>query len=298
MDEIVISKYMVSIIIPAYNEEQMIENTVMEISSIMRSICSIFEIVVVDDGSNDRTWEILTELYEKCPDINLKGVSFSRNFGKEAAIVAGISYSSGNVVITIDADLQHPPAVIPEMIEKWEQGNKIVEGRKRSRGSESTIHRMLSNLFYWVISQAIGNDIKNSSDFKLLDREIADIILKMNEKHLFYRAISSWLGFKSDVVYFDVKERGRGETKWSRMGLIKYALRNITSFSTKPLQIISVSGFIYLVLTIVLGLVTLMKYINGGGGRRTYDNYSARIDIGQFFNVKCWATGILFSKGL
>lgn len=248
--------------ISAFNEEESIQYCVNVINDIMSRAEFNYEIVIVDDGSTDNTWCIIQSISLKCPYI--KAISFSRNFGKEAAILAGLAYSCGNAVITMDADLQHPPVVILDFIEKWKEENvKIVEGVKNNRGEENILHRCLVNQFYRLMSCAVGKNLSNTSDYKLLDREVVNVILKMPEKQMFYRAITSWTGFKTEIVEYEVQNRIYGRSKWSVLKLMKYAVRNITSFTSAPLQIITACSMFFFALAICMGIISLIKWITG-----------------------------------
>lgn len=243
--------------IPVYNEQETIIDCADTIWKCIKDLDYSFEIVFVNDGSTDKTWEVIQACAEK---YLTKAVSFTRNFGKEAAIIAGLAISDGNAVITMDADLQHPPEKIPEFIAKWEQGSKIVEGRKINRGKESLLHKGCADLFYRVLGRAVHMDMQHMSDYKLLDREVVDIILSLPEKQMFYRAISTWIGFKTDFVDFCVADRKSGASKWNYRSLVKYAIRNITSFSSAPLQIVTFLGILFFFLSIILGCITLIKW--------------------------------------
>ena len=249
---------MLSIIIPVYNEEKMIPTTITTIARIMQSSHIEYELVFANDGSTDNSWEAISSFAQTNPQI--KAVSFSKNFGKEAAMMAGLAYAAGDACVIIDADLQHPPEKIVEMYELWQQGYKIVEGVKVSRGREGFFHKCFAKLFYRIISRALGINMQDASDFKLMDREVVDTILKMPEKQIFFRAISSWVGFKSTKIEFHVQERKEGTSKWSAMSLIKYAFRNITSFSSAPLQLVTLTGIIYLIFAIILSVHTLVQF--------------------------------------
>lgn len=252
---------MLSVIIPAYNEERSIERAYYTISGILRRENIANEIVFVDDGSKDRTYEIITALAEK--ETGVRGLHFSRNFGKEAAISAGLSAAEGNCVVVIDCDLQHPPEKIVEMYRLWEEGYEIVEGIKNTRGKESTMHSWAAKGFYSLISALVGFDMENASDFKLLDRKVVDVINRIPEKKGFFRAISFWVGYKKTSVEFDVQERLEGTTKWSPIGLIKYAISNITAYSTAPMQLVTVLGVIMLMISAVFGVWALVDKLAG-----------------------------------
>ena len=213
---------MLSVIIPSYNEEQMISMTAKTISDVLVSENIDHEILFVNDGSSDKTWDIICEEAKKDPHV--RGVSFSRNFGKEAAVFAGLSEAAGDACVVIDCDLQHPPEKIPEMYRLWEQGYEVVEGVKNSRGQESGVHKKAAETFYKLISRATKIDMSRASDFKLMDRRVVDTIISMPEKKAFFRAVSSWIGYKKTRVEFDVAERVAGESKWSRGALIRMAM--------------------------------------------------------------------------
>lgn len=250
-----------SVVIPAYNEEAMIVKTASVISGILSNASIDYELIFVDDGSKDTTWQKITGI----STVNqvVRGVHFSRNFGKEAAIMAGLTESKGDCCVVIDCDLQHPPEKIVEMYRLWEQGFEIIEGQKSSRGTEGKLHAFAAKTFYSVISAATGFDMANASDFKLLDRKAVNVIINMHEKNAFFRALSSWVGFNTTSVEFDVQDREAGESKWSTLSLVKYALSNISSFSTAPMQIVTVLGSIMFVISIILGGVTLIQKICG-----------------------------------
>lgn len=252
---------MLSVIIPAYNEEAMLEKSADVISSILADADIPCELIFVDDGSKDRTWEKIKAVSAKHSCV--RGVHFSRNFGKEAAIMAGLNECKGDCCVVIDCDLQHPPEKIVEMYRLWEQGFEIVEGQKSSRGSEGKLHGFAARTFYSLISSATGFDMANASDFKLLDRKAINVLVNMREKNAFFRALSSWVGFKTCSVEFDVREREAGESKWSTRALVKYAVSNISSFSTAPMQIVTVLGVVVFVVSVVLGVIALVQKFCG-----------------------------------
>lgn len=250
-----------SVVIPAYNEEQNISNISNVISSLLENNDIEYEIIFINDGSKDNTWEKISQVCTK--NKNIKGFNFSRNFGKEAAIFAGLTYASGDCCAVIDADLQHPPHTLLKMYEKWQEGYEIVEGVKASRGKESFLHKIAAKRFYSIISKATKIDMSRASDFKLLDRKAVNILRSMPEKHIFFRALSSWVGFKTTSVEFHVCEREAGESKWSTSALFKYALTNITSFSTAPMQLVTLTGIVFLIFSLLLGAQSLYKNFTG-----------------------------------
>ena len=250
-----------SVVLPAYNEEQMLAKTCRTLKKILDLAEINYELVIVDDGSTDQTWKIIEETAEK--DRNVTGVHFSRNFGKEAAIVAGLAQASGNAVAVMDCDLQHPPEVLVKMYRLWEQGYEVVEGIKKSRGTETVFHRKNAGFFYRIMSRATGFNMENASDFKLLDRKAVESVLSMPERSMFFRATSSWVGFKSTSVLFEVQEREAGESKWSTGSLIRYAFRNIVAFTTLPLQFVTIGAGGCFICSLLLLIYSLVRYYTG-----------------------------------
>ena len=250
-----------SVVLPAYNEEQMLAKTCRTLKKILDLAEINYELVIVDDGSTDQTWKIIEETAKK--DRNVTGVHFSRNFGKEAAIVAGLAQASGNAVAVMDCDLQHPPEVLVKMYRLWEQGYEVVEGIKKSRGTETVFHRKSAGFFYRIMSRATGFNMENASDFKLLDRKAVESVLSMPERSMFFRATSSWVGFKSTSVLFEVQEREAGESKWSTGSLIRYAFRNIVAFTTLPLQFVTIGAGGCFICSLLLLIYSLVRYFTG-----------------------------------
>lgn len=256
-----IKNNLLSVIIPAFNEQEMIGKTFYTVKEILDKEKIPFEILFIDDGSKDLTYLNISTLANSHSEI--RGISFSRNFGKEAAIFAGLEAAAGSCCVIMDCDLQHPPAAIVQMYRLWEAGYEIVEGVKASRGSENCFHTLCANIFYKIISRLIGIDMTNASDFKLLDRRAVDALLIMPERAPFFRALSSWIGFKSTSVTFEVQARTIGSSKWSFLNLVRYAVRNITSFSGAPMQFVTATGWIMLLFSIILGSQSLYRYFNG-----------------------------------
>lgn len=251
----------ISIIIPAYNEEGNIERTSDAILQIMDEAQIKCEIVFVSDGSLDGTFDKIKECARK--DKRIKGISFSRNFGKEAAIFAGLEKGSGDCMAVIDCDLQHPPEKIVDMYRMWEAGYDIVEGVKSSRGREKKMHGFLAGLFYKIICRATGFDMRNASDFKLIDKKVVKVLLSLPERKVFFRALSFWSGFKRAQVSYEVSDREIGESKWSAKGLVQYAIINIMSFTSAPLYLVIYLGIFSFLLLIIMGIQTLIRYLMG-----------------------------------
>lgn len=252
---------LLSIVLPAYNEEQNIANTAGVLSELLSANGIDYELVFISDGSRDGTYAEILKAAQENPRI--KGAEFSRNFGKEAGIFAGLELTAGDAVIVMDCDLQHPPSVIPEMWKLWQNGAEVVEGIKTSRGKESLGHKLSAGLFYKIMSKLIKMDMSASSDFKLLDRKVVDVLLALPERNTFFRALSFWAGFRTESVQYEVQERQFGESKWSLWSLMKYAVSNATSFSTLPLQLVTVMGVISILFSAVLAVQTLVRFLMG-----------------------------------
>lgn len=252
---------LLSIVLPAYNEEQNIANTAAILKEHLEKAGIEYELVFISDGSKDGTFlEIQKAAAE---DSRIKGAEFSRNFGKEAGIFAGLELTTGDAVIVMDCDLQHPPTVIPQMWEKWQKGAEIVEGIKSNRGKESLGYKLSAGLFYQIMSKLIKMDMNASSDFKLMDRKVVQVLLELPERNTFFRALTFWAGFRTETVEYEVQERQFGESKWSFWSLMRYAISNATSFSTLPLQMVTVMGIVSIFFSVILAVQTMVKYLTG-----------------------------------
>ena len=252
---------MLSVVIPSYNEQEMVPVAAKELGRILREAKIEFELIFVDDGSKDATWQKIDQASSQ--EESVRGVHFSRNFGKEAAIFAGLAQSKGDCVAVIDCDLQHPPEKLVEMYRLWEDGYEVIEGVKSDRGKESFLHRLSAKTFYALISKATGVDMTRASDFKLLDRKAVNAILTMREKKAFFRALSGWVGFKTTEVSYEVQERTAGVSKWSTWSLMKYAVSNITAFTAWPLHLVTFFGVITLIVSLVMGIMALVQKFMG-----------------------------------
>lgn len=252
---------LLSVVLPAYNEEQNIANTARVLTELLAEHKIEHELIFISDGSRDNTF---TEIQKAAAaDPHIRGAEFSRNFGKEAGIFAGLELASGDAVVVMDCDLQHPPEVIPKMWEKWKAGAQVVEGIKSSRGKESLGYKLSAGLFYKIMSRLIKMDMSSSSDYKLLDRRVVDVLLNLPERNTFFRALTFWVGFRTESVFYEVQERKYGESKWSFWSLMKYAIANATSFSTLPLQLVTVLGTVSILFSLILGAQTFIKYLTG-----------------------------------
>ena len=252
---------MLSVVIPAYNEEQMLLKCVGVLSRLLAGEHISYELIFVDDGSKDRTWDEICSAHQE--NEHVRGIHFSRNFGKEAAIFAGLSEAAGDCVAVMDCDLQHPPQTLVKMYRLWENGAEVVEGVKRTRGKESAAHRAATGIFYRIMSNAVKIDMTHASDFKLLDRKAVQSLLEMPERNAFFRAMSSWIGFNKAQVEFDVQEREAGESKWSTRKLVSYAISNIVGYSTAPMQFVTGAGIVVFLLAVILGIQTIVRYLSG-----------------------------------
>ncbi len=251
----------ISVVIPAHNEAASLSETLKRTLQVLSSNSIAAEVLVVDDGSTDSTWDLIQDFSRR--DQRVSGISFSRNFGKERAICAGLESATGQAVVVMDADLQHPPRIIPELIEKWSEGFHVVDGVKRSRGKETWISTKLAKAFYGLFALAAGIDLEGQSDFKLLDRKAVEQWNRMPERTVFFRGMSSWLGFRRSSVEFDVEDRVAGSSTWSRANLARLALSAITSFSSIPLRLVTFTGLLFFVFAVVLGIQTVYRWAIG-----------------------------------
>lgn len=252
---------MLSVIIPAYNEQENIEKTAQTVYSLLSGSNINCEIIFVDDGSRDNTWALISSLAEK--NSSFRGLKFSRNFGKEGAIFAGLRACRGDCAVVIDCDLQHPPEIMLEMYSLWQQGFEVVEAVKASRGKESLLYKMFAKSFYRMMKSSSDINLDRASDYKLLDRKAIDALNEMPERLTFFRALSSWVGFKTTQVEFEVAPRNAGTTKWSFKKLFRFALNNLTSFTNVPMQLVTIGGIVFMLAAVVLAVQTLVNFFSG-----------------------------------
>jgi glycosyltransferase involved in cell wall biosynthesis len=203
----------------------------------------------------------------------VSAVRLSRNFGKEAALAAGLERAAGEAIVVMDGDLQHPPCLIREMLRHWRDGAEVVEGVKEDRGRESLISRFQAELFYGLFTKLTGFDLRGASDFKLLDRRVLGAWRQMGEHNLFFRGMTAWLGFRRVTVPFTVNARIDGTSQWSTLALTRLAINAVTSFTSAPLYMLNTAGIVFLVFAMVLGLHTLTLKISG----RAVDGFSTVI---------------------
>jgi dolichol-phosphate mannosyltransferase len=255
-------KFFISIIIPVFNEAETISEVVTKIGQCVNGAGFEHEIIIVNDGSSDNTWDIINHLSKVYKEI--RAIKFSRNFGKESAVTAGLEVSTGDAVIVMDGDLQHPPDLIPKMIDYWKRGGcDIVEAVKADRGKEPLFVKVGAKFFYWLMKNFTDLDIAHASDFKLLDRKVVEAHNRLPEKTRFFRGLVSWLGFKRIQIPFSVLERKKGRSKWSLSRLVKLAINGTTSFTSFPLHLITVIGALTLLFNMIMAIQTLYMKISG-----------------------------------
>ncbi|EGL14915.1 MULTISPECIES: glycosyltransferase family 2 protein [unclassified Paenibacillus] len=251
-----------SIIIPMYNEEAVIQETYRRLKVVMSGTSETYELIFINDGSRDRSAEIIKEYATW--DETVKLIDFSRNFGHQIAITAGMDYASGDAVIIIDADLQDPPELILQMIEKWKEGFEVIYAKRVKRSGETLFKKWSASLFYRVLRASTDINIPvDTGDFRLMDRKVCDEMRKLPENNRFVRGLVSWVGFRQTAIEYERDERLAGVTKYPLKRMIKLSLDGITSFSYKPLKLagylgvlLSGSGFLYLLYVVYLALFT------------------------------------------
>lgn len=251
----------VSVVIPMYYEEAVAEECYNRVIKVLKNIKNYqYEIVFVNDGSKDKTLEILENISKK--DSNIRIVSFSRNFGHQAAVTAGIKYVTGDAIVIIDADLQDPPELIPEMLKLWEQGNEVIYGKRKTRKGESKFKLLTAKMFYKTLNALSDVEIpKDTGDFRLVDRKVIDVVNSMPEHNKFLRGLFSWVGFKQTAFEYERKERFAGKTKYPLKKMLKLAGDGIISFSTKPLKLVGGLGIISIVISLIILIYSLVSYI-------------------------------------
>ena len=270
-----------SVVIPVYNEEEVVNECYSRIKKVMDSTNEKYEVIFVNDGSKDNTRQMLKEICRV--NGNVKLIDFSRNFGHQSAITAGMNYSIGQAVVVIDADLQDPPEVILRMLEKWREGYQVVYGKRLKREGESIFKKATAKVFYRILARLTEFDIPvDAGDFRLIDRKVCDALNKMDEKNRYVRGIISWLGFNTTYVEFVREKRYAGKTKYPLRKMLKFATDAVVSFSYKPLRITSYLGmalsgvsFIYLIIALFLKLFNVIDTVQG---------WMSIVAISLFFN--------------
>ena len=251
----------VSVVVPMYYEEKVADECYNRLTNVLKNIKNYdYEIIFINDGSKDKTLEILEDIVKK--DKNVKVISFSRNFGHQCAVTAGIKYVTGDAIVIIDADLQDPPEIIPDMLKLWEEGNEVIYGKRKVRKGESAFKLMTAKMFYNTLNLLSDVEIpKDTGDFRLVDRKVIDVINSLPEHNKFLRGLFSWVGFKQYAYEYERQERFAGETKYPLKKMLKLASDGIISFSTKPLKIVGGIGIFSIVISFILLIYALISYI-------------------------------------
>lgn len=258
----------VSIVAPVYNEEAILPELYRRMTAVMEKAGEPYELVLVNDGSRDRSPGIMRELHDQDPRV--KVINFSRNFGHQVAITAGTDYAQGDAVIIIDADLQDPPEVILDLIQRWREGYEVVYAVRAEREGETWFKEFTASVFYRLIAGITNVDIPmDTGDFRLMDRRVVDAVKQMREQHRFMRGLSSWVGFKQTGVEYVRRQRYAGETKYPFRKMLKFAIDGITSFSYLPLQLATYFGFFVAALSLVGIVVTILLRLFMQGDNNT-----------------------------
>ena len=252
----------ISVVIPMYYEEEVARECYEKVSNVLKSLDYKYdyEIIFVNDGSKDKTLEILEDIAKE--DNKAKIISFSRNFGHQAAVTAGLKEVSGDAIVIIDADLQDPPELIPQMLELWEQGNEVIYGKRKTRKGESAFKLLTAKMFYKTLNALSDVEIpKDTGDFRLVDRKVVDVINSLPEHNKFLRGLFSWVGFKQEAYEYERQERFAGKTKYPLRKMLKLASDGIISFSTKPLKLVGALGITSIIISIILLEYALISFI-------------------------------------
>jgi len=251
----------VSLVIPMYYEEKVVEECYKRVKKCLEDLENYeHEIIFINDGSKDKTLELLEEIANK--DTDVKIISFARNFGHQAAVTAGLRYVTGDAIVIIDADLQDPPELIPEMLKLWEQGNEVIYGKRKSRKGESAFKLLTAKMFYNTLNALSDVEIpKDTGDFRLVDKKVVDVVNSMPEHNKFLRGLFSWVGYKQIPFEYERKERFAGKTKYPLKKMLKLASDGIISFSTKPLKLVGALGIFSILISFVILIYALISYI-------------------------------------
>lgn len=253
---------LVSIVLPVYCESATIGSLLGDIRSKLSGLGIEYEFVLVDDGSTDSTWAEIEKLQKEY--LMLRAARLSRNFGKDLALCAGLEMARGDAVVVMDGDGQHPPSLLPEMIRLWlDTDVEIVEGVKTHRGKETVFNKISAGIFYMMWNKLSGFELRGASDYKLLDRRAVDAYLRMNERHVFFRGMTAWLGFRTAQLPFEVAERTGGRSGWSLFKRVKLAIDGISGFSSLPLQLVTLAGVAFFFFSLIFGIYTLVLQLSG-----------------------------------
>ena len=250
----------ISVVVPMYYEEEVAKECYTRLKDVLEKIENYnYEIIFVNDGSKDKTLEILKKIAKE--NKNVKIISFSRNFGHQCAVTAGLRYVTGDAIVIIDADLQDPPELIPEMIKLWEEGNEVIYGKRKSREGESRFKLLTASMFYKTLNALSDVEIpKDTGDFRLVDRKVVEVINSLPEHNKFLRGLFSWVGFKQKAYEYERKERYAGKTKYPLKKMLKLAQDGIFSFSIKPLKIVGAMGILSVLISIMLFVYAVLSY--------------------------------------
>ena len=250
----------ISVVVPMYYEEEVARECYTRLKNVLEKIENYnYEIIFVNDGSKDKTLEILKEIAKE--NKNVKIISFSRNFGHQCAVTAGLRYVTGDAIVIIDADLQDPPELIPKMIKLWEEGNEVIYGKRKSREGESRFKLLTASMFYKTLNALSDVEIpKDTGDFRLVDRKVVEVINSLPEHNKFLRGLFSWVGFKQKPFEYERKERYAGKTKYPLKKMLKLAQDGIFSFSIKPLKIVGAMGILSVLISIILLVYAVLSY--------------------------------------
>jgi glycosyltransferase involved in cell wall biosynthesis len=284
----------IDVIVPCFNEEEVIGELIVELERIMSQPGWQHHLIFIDDGSTDRTHEELLRIAETKNSMSV--IKFTRNFGKEAAIAAGLKYSKGDAVVIIDSDLQHPPHLIPAMVAEWEQGAQVVDAVKIRRQPEGTLRRLMAHGFNTLMPMLTGMDFRGAADYKLLDKKAVRILNSMQEKSRFFRGLTNWIGMTHRKIEFVVEERRVGKTKWSGLALVRLSLDAIMSYTSKPLHIVTILGVASLVFSVILGLQTLYNKFFGGAVSGFTTVILATLIMSSFIMIGLGIVGMYLSK--
>ena len=286
---------LVSVVVPAYNEAAGIQSAIRTLAQVFNELPYEIEIVVIDDGSRDDTFGRAAEMIDA--GLTVRAIRFSKNFGKEAALLAGLQHAAGAAVITIDADLQHPPSLIPAMIAEWERGAKVVHGVKHDRGDEPWFSAMRARVINMLLTRLGGVDVRNSSDFKLLDRAAVNVLTnEMPERRRFYRGLAGWIGFQQATIEFDVAPRQHGQSGWRLRSLLALALTALVSFTSAPLRIVSVLGALTFILGLAVGGDALWSWHQGKAVSGFATMIMTLLLIGSFIMISLGVIGEYIAK--
>lgn len=250
----------ISVVIPMYYEEEVAEECYKRMTEVLKGIENYtYEIIFVNDGSKDKTLPILEEIASK--DEKVKVLSFSRNFGHQCAVTAGLQHVTGDAIVIIDADLQDPPELIPEMLKLWEQGNEVIYGKRKTRDGESKFKLLTAKMFYNTLNALSDVDIpKDTGDFRLVDRKVVDVVNSLPEHNKFLRGLFSWVGFEQKAFEYERKERFAGKTKYPLKKMLKLASDGIIGFSTKPLKFVGGLGIFAIIVSALILLYSILSF--------------------------------------